>query len=83
MECKLCDTLKSLKASLKVYNRKVFGLLDFKIQKCVEDLDGWNVRVKVDHLIVEELVERIKFFHEIWELLRCNDSMLFQHSRLS
>ncbi|XP_019465331.1 PREDICTED: uncharacterized protein LOC109363522 [Lupinus angustifolius] len=73
--------LKSLKRSLKIWNRDVFGLLDRKISDKVSIINSIDGKGSACALNGEDIAARRIAYADLWRLLSQKDSLLLQKSR--
>ncbi|XP_058746335.1 uncharacterized protein LOC131619230 [Vicia villosa] len=79
----LSEKLKSLKTSLRIWNKEVFGWIDLKVEGCVEYLNA------MDNLLFDNIIgniglltyERHKVVSEFWKHMDIKESFLRKNSR--
>jgi hypothetical protein len=81
MAYSLKEKLKLLKGDLKIWNHQVFGNLDHNIELLVEEIKDLDLKAERGVLTQVEIDARSKGFIELWGLLKCRDSQIFQRSR--
>ncbi|MCH85435.1 cytochrome P450, partial [Trifolium medium] len=81
MAYRLKEKLKALKGDLKIWNHEVFGNLDYSIELVTEVIKDLDLKAERGPLSREEIDDRSKGFTELWRLLKCRDSQMFQRSR--
>ena len=77
----LKSKLKSLKASLKEWNRREYGNVETRLVKLKEDIDELDKRSERSLLSVEEVATRKHLFVEFWNLAKSKESLMAQRSR--
>jgi hypothetical protein len=77
----LKEKLKGLKSCLRAWNKEVYGVVDSKIERLVEDINELDVKGELVPLTVAEVENRKCSFGELWHLLKSKESVLLQRSR--
>ena len=77
----LKNKLKGLKEELRVWSKEVYGNLNLKAEKLIEEIADLDVKGEFGALSSDEVFVRKKKFEEMWSLLRCKDASLFQRSK--
>jgi hypothetical protein len=77
----LKEKLKGLKFCIRVWNKEVYGVVDSKIEKLVEDINELDVKGELVSLSEAEVENRKDYFGELWHLLKSKESVLLQRSR--
>jgi hypothetical protein len=81
MAFKLKEKLKSLKGSLKIWNKEVFGDIDHKIDLQVETIKEIDLKAESGLLSLEEDTVRKQGLANLWRLMRCKENQIVQRSR--
>jgi hypothetical protein len=76
----LKEKLKGLKGSIKGWSKEVYGGIDEKIKRLVEDIQDLDVRGELMPLSEEEVTVRKRMFEALWHLLKGKESVLMQRS---
>lgn len=77
----LKNKLKRLKEDLRVWSKEVYGALNIKAEKLIEEIAELDVKGEHGLLSVEDVEVRKKKFQEMWSLLRCKDASMVQRSK--
>jgi hypothetical protein len=77
----LKEKLKGLKASIREWNKDVYGAVDTKILLLVEDINELDIRGDLMGLTAAEVETRKKHFSDLWHLLKSKESLVLQKSR--
>jgi hypothetical protein len=77
----LKEKLKGLKASIREWNKDVYGAVDTKILLLVEDINELDIRGDLMGLTAAEVETRKKYFSDLWHLLKSKESLVLQKSR--
>ncbi|MCH88892.1 RNA-directed DNA polymerase (Reverse transcriptase), partial [Trifolium medium] len=75
------EKLKRLRGDLKTWNHEAFGNLDHNIAHVIEAIKELDLKAESGPLTQVENDARSKGFSDLWGLLKCRDSRLFQRSR--
>ncbi|XP_028051603.1 uncharacterized protein LOC114256192 [Camellia sinensis] len=70
---RLKSKLKALKEALKVWNKEVFGIVEFKIKEAKEELQALEIISEERSLHEEELVRRREVKGELWKLRKVKE----------
>jgi hypothetical protein len=73
--------MKLLKGILKMWNKEVYGNVDYKIEKTTEDIEVLELKCENEGLDEAEFLLRKEKFNFLWMLLKSKDTMEFQKSR--
>ncbi|KAK2403455.1 hypothetical protein QL285_052889 [Trifolium repens] len=77
----LKEKLKLLKTSIKEWKKVVYGKMDDSIRVLIAKIREKDLRGEHGLLSPLEVVERKKFFGDLWRLLKGRETLLFQKSR--
>ncbi|GAU16879.1 hypothetical protein TSUD_368280 [Trifolium subterraneum] len=81
MAFKLKEKLIALKPNLKIWNKEVFGILDRRIELISEAICELDLKAGSSILLPVEIEARHKALADLWGLLKCKESQLFQRSK--
>jgi len=77
----LKSKLKELKEEIRVWSKQVYGDIDFKVARLVEDIVDLDVKGEFGVLSSGEVELRKLKFDEMWKLLKCKEASVFQRSK--
>jgi hypothetical protein len=77
----LKEKLKGLKVVIRGWNRENYGVVDSKIEKCVEDIQVLDVKCELMGLSEDEVRLRKKIFADMWHLRFSKEAVISQRSR--
>ncbi|MCH84952.1 LINE-1 reverse transcriptase like, partial [Trifolium medium] len=73
--------LKGLKTRIKLWNKEVYGGIDLKIKKLMEDIEELDVRGELGIMNEEDMRQRKHKFRDLWHLWKSKESVLLQRAR--